>query len=223
MTIGAGAPPAVRTVAAFDFDGTLSNRDTLVPFLMRVRGRRPVLGALAARGPRLARGAFDDHARRQAKESLLIATVGGLRVEELEPFARQYAEHLLATQLRPDRVARLRWHQEQGHDTVIVSASPELYLEPLGALLGCTAVIATKLEVDREGQLTGRIFQSNVRGPVKVELLSAWLAATAGDPAETQRIYAYGDSDGDAEMLAMSDVPTRLRSREKLTAAPEPR
>jgi phosphatidylglycerophosphatase C len=214
VTTATGAPPAVRTVAAFDFDGTLTQRDTLVPFLMRVRGRTPVLRALATHGPSLARAALSAEARRHAKEALLIDLVGGWWVDELGPVVAEYAEHVVATQLRPDRLARLRWHQQQGHDVVVVSASPELYVAPAGALLGCTAVLATKLEVDRRGRLTGRIFRDNVRGPVKERLLRDWLGAA---PAH---LWAYGDSDGDADMLAMADIATRLRSREKLAAAP---
>jgi phosphatidylglycerophosphatase C len=214
VTTATGAPPAVRTVAAFDFDGTLTHRDTLVPFLVRVRGRLPVVRAFAAHGPAFARAALTAEARHSAKEALLIDTVGGWWLDELQPFAAEYAQHVVATQLRPDRLARLRWHQQQGHDVVVVSASPELYVAPVGTLLGCTAVLATELEVDRRGRLTGRIFRDNVRGPVKERLLRDWLG-----PAPTH-LWAYGDSDGDADMLAMADVATRLRPREKLAAAP---
>jgi len=210
----AQAAPAVRTVAAFDFDGTLTHRDTLLPFLVRVRGRLPVLRAVAANAAWLARSLRGDEARHRAKESLLVATVGGWWLDELHPVAEEYAQHVVDTQLRPDRVARLRWHQQQGHDVVVVSASPELYVARVAAMLGCTATLATQMEVDRRGRLTGRIFRANVRGPVKEERLRAWL----GDaPAH---LWAYGDSDGDAAMLAMADVATRLRPRETLSAQP---
>jgi len=193
------ASPTVRTVAAFDLDGTLTRRDTLVPFLMRVRGRGPVLRALAANTPSLARAALTAEARHRAKEALLIATLGGWWLEELQPVADAYAADVYETALRPDRVARLRWHQEQGHEVVIVSASPELYLAPLGRVLGVRAVLATGLEVDAAGRLTGRLWGDNVRGAEKVARLDAWLE---GDPAE---VWAYGDSDGDRELLARAD------------------
>jgi phosphatidylglycerophosphatase C len=207
-------PPPRPTVAAFDFDGTLTFRDTLVPFLMHVRGRAPVLRALLARSTSLARAARSDEARQSAKEALLIATLHGWWVDELRPSVASYAQHLVDSQLRADRLARLRWHQEQGHDVVIVSASPELYVAEVAALLGCTATLATQLEVDARGRLTGRIFDANVRGPVKERRLRAWLGPTP------VHLWAYGDSDGDADMLAMSNIATRLRSREKLS--PEP-
>src|SRR5581483_3766416 len=154
---------ALRTVAAFDFDGTLTRHDTLVPFLMRVRGRLPVLRAMLATAPGMARAALDGDARHAAKEALLIATLGGWWLDELRPYAADYARHLVASELRPDRLARLRWHREQGHEVVLVSASPELYVAPTAELLGCAATLATRLEVDRRDRLTGRIFEANVR------------------------------------------------------------
>jgi phosphatidylglycerophosphatase C len=217
VTAAAQAPTAVRTVAAFDFDGTLTQRDTLVPFLMRVRGRATVLRALAANAPALARTVVDADARRHAKESLLIATVHGWWLDELRPLAEDYAQHIVETQLRPDRLARLRWHQQQGHDVVLVSASPELYVGAVARLLGCTGTIATQLEVDRRGRVTGRIFGANVRGAEKERLLRTWLAETGDTPVH---LFAYGDSEGDADMLAMADIPTRLRARERLSERP---
>ena len=206
--------PAQRTVAAFDFDGTLTHRDTLVPFLVRVRGRAAVARALVVSAPTLLAAAAGRETRQRAKEALLIHTLNGWWLDELRPLADDYARDVVATQLRADRLARLRWHQDQGHDTVLVSASPELYVQPAGRLLGCTAVLASRLEVDRRGRVTGRLFGANVRGAEKPRLLREWLGA---EPAE---LWAYGDSEGDAEMLAMADVPTRLRARDKLTPAP---
>ena len=207
---------AARTVAAFDFDGTLTWRDTLVPFLVRVCGRPTVARALASASPTLLRTAAGLESRQRAKEVLLIATLRGWWLDELRPMAEQYAREVVEHRLRPDRLARLRWHQAQGHDVVLVSASPDLYVGPVGRELRCHAVLATALEVDRRGRVTGRLFGANVRGPEKERLLRDWL----GDGAGAVHLWAYGDSEGDAEMLAMADVAVRLQGRTRLT--PEP-
>jgi HAD superfamily hydrolase (TIGR01490 family) len=207
---------AQRTVAAFDFDGTLTHHDSLVPFLMRVRGRAAVMRALVSSAPVLLASATGRESRERGKEALLIATVNGWWVDELGPAVDEYAREVVEKRLRPDRVERLRWHQEQGHEVVLVSASPELYVGRVGELLGCAGVIATQLEVDRRGRLTGRLFGDNVWGVEKERLLREWLAGDA------VRLYAYGDSDGDAQMLAMADVGVRLGGRDRLGREPEP-
>jgi HAD superfamily hydrolase (TIGR01490 family) len=205
---------ASRTVAAFDFDGTLTRHDTLLPFLLRLRGRTAVASAVLGASPVLLRTAAGRDSRQRAKEALLTRTLRGWWLEELRAPAEEYARHVVEHELRADRVARLRWHLAQGHEVLLVSASPELYVAPVGRLLGCSAVLASQLEVDARDRLTGRLFGDNVRGPEKERLLRQWL----GDAPVF--LYAYGDSDGDAQMLAMADVAVRLGARTRLT--PEP-
>jgi HAD superfamily phosphoserine phosphatase-like hydrolase len=100
---------------------------------------------------------------------------------------------------------RLAWHRDEGHRTIIVSASLALYLEPFGRLAGFDDVIATRLEVGPAELLTGRILGENVRAAQKALLLGRLLGS---DPVT---VWAYGDSRGDREMLAMADHPMLLK------------
>ena len=70
--------------------------------------------------------------------------------------------------------------------------------------LGPDHVISCSLETDPAGLVTGRLLGGNVRGPEKANRLRAWLG---GDSVE---LWAYGDSSGDDELLAMADHPTRV-------------
>jgi phosphatidylglycerophosphatase C len=107
-------------------------------------------------------------------------------------------------------VSRARDHLERGHGVVVVSASPSIYLEPLAERLGFDAVLATRLEVDGSGRITGRMLGGNCRGPEKVARLEGWLAGRA------PRVYAYGNSSGDRELLARADVGVMVRPRTTL-------
>jgi len=215
VTAAVDSVARTRTVAAFDVDGTLSRRDTMVPFLVRVCGRAPVARALLTAGPVLLRTAAGIESRDRAKEALFIRTLRGWWLDELRPIAEEHARDVVERGLRPDRLQRLRWHQAQGHEVVLVSAALDVYMSPVGRLLGCTATIATRLEVDRRGRVTGRLFGDNVRGPAKQRLLREWLGA--GDEVT---LWAYGDSEGDTELLAMADHATLLRGGDRLAAEP---
>jgi phosphatidylglycerophosphatase C len=197
----------LRAVAVFDFDGTLVPRDSLLPFLRRVCGAAAVGRALALEGPRLAQVAVGRGDRELLKAALFGRLLAGRRVTDLEPVVREYAEYVVAQQVRPDVRARVEWHRAEGHALVIVSASPELYLVPIGQLLGFDAVLGTRLEVDADGRLTGRLLGRNVRGAEKVARLKAHLTE---DPLQ---LWAYGDSEGDRELLARADVATRVTRR----------
>lgn len=118
--------------------------------------------------------------------------------------------------MRPDTVARLRWHVRSGHRVVLVSASYRNYLEPLAERLGVEAVLSTELEIV-DGICTGELAGPNCRAAEKVTRLSDWLASRRIDSPE---IYAYGDSSGDRQMLELSDHPVLVGSR-RLDETPE--
>ncbi|MGI8755607.1 MAG: HAD-IB family hydrolase [Acidimicrobiales bacterium] len=197
---------AGRRIAAFDFDGTLTRRDTLLPFLVRSCGARRVARSVSLAAPRAARSRVsrlqaEVHHRDATKEALLAHLLGGRSAQWLADSGRSFAT-TLSDRLRPTMVEQVRWHRDQGHELIIVSASLRAYLEPFAANQGFHHVIAVGLEADDRGVLTGRLDGPNVRGPEKAVQLRQWLGAS---PPEV--MWAYGNSEGDAELLAMADVP----------------
>lgn len=191
-------------VAAFDFDGTLSHRDSLLPFLVRLCGAPAVLRAGIPRAHLIAGAGIGIVSRDRVKESILRPLLAGIPLASAEAEAEAYARHLLERELRPPVRERLEWHRSRGDEVVIVSASPDLYLGHVGRALGCAAVLSTRLEVE-DGRLTGRLVGRNVRGPEKVARLDAWLDGSRPE------VWAYGDSDGDRQLLARADHAFRRR------------
>ena len=196
-----------RVVAAFDLDGTLTRRDTLLPFLLKACGPaatyRAVLGVSLLLVRALAGGARRD----VAKEALLVRLLAGRPVEPLAEVAEAFADDVMPM-LRPEMIERVAEHRRAGHELVIVSASPELYVAPLGRRLGFDAVLGTRLETDAEGRLTGRLLGPNCRGEEKAVRLREWLGEEG-----TAEIWAYGDSRGDREMLALARTGIRVHRR----------
>jgi phosphatidylglycerophosphatase C len=212
-----GARPPLRrpnVVAAFDVDKTLTTHDCVVPFLRRVGGRRFLL-RLAMRSPELA-VAVVRRRRDRIKALATRAAVRGRRHDEIVDEARSFAEVVWERWMRPDTVARLRWHLEEGHRVVLVSASYRDYLEPLAERLGAHAVLSTELEV-RDGICTGNLDGPNCRAAVKAERLRTWITEQKISGVE---IHAYGDSAGDRDLLALADHPTLVRSS-PIDVAPE--
>lgn len=187
----------MRTVAAFDFDKTLSTRDNVLPFVRLAVGRTRFAAGLALASFRLVAG------RDAAKAELVRRTLTGYDANRLAGVASAFAASVFDEHLRPDVLERVAWHRDQGHEIVIVSASFASYLEPVAERLGIDAVLATELEVDR-GRLTGRLSGPNVRGREKVRRLEAWIGS---EPVE---LWAYGDSAGDDALLARADHAIRV-------------
>jgi len=219
---GAKTGPAATTVAAFDFDGTLAPGDSLIGFLRMLCGDRALGAAVAATWRELAMVPRGGEFRDRAKEALLRRVLPGYTLESVEAVAQVYADRL-ERRLRTDVLKRFRWHQSSEHRVVIVSASPAIYLDALAQRIGLDegSVLATLLVVDAHGRLTGELDGANCRGPEKATRLRAWLASqpgSAGSPPPA--LWAYGDSAGDAELLAMADFPTRVTKARLLTPPP---
>ena len=194
-------------VAAFDVDGTLTTRDCVMPFLIRVAGLRRVATS-ALRSPvllvRVAVGCGD---RDRLKQAVVGRLMRGRPAEAVEEAGRAFAREAVSRWIRPDTLARLRWHRESGHEIVLVSASLRQYLEPLASevLGGVHALICTDVESTDGGVLTGRLVGGNCRGSEKSRRLASWI------DGRSVTLYAYGDSSGDREMLAMANHPVRVR------------
>ena len=197
-----------RPLAAFDLDGTLTHRDTLLPFLRRAFGRGRTYRTLLASSLPLARAAaFGGAHRDAAKAAVLRGVLAGAPLDGLTEAAEAFADHVVARGLRPEVCDRVDWHRAEGHELVLVSASPELYVAPIGRRLGFDTVLATRLEVGADGLLTGRLQGANCRGPEKVVRMREWRREGLSID------YAYGDSAGDREMLDLAVTAVKLPRR----------
>jgi phosphatidylglycerophosphatase C len=210
--------PHKTVLAVFDFDGTLTAGDTSLPFVLYALGSaggwRTLLPLAPLFGLDFVTAVWEEKApgrgdvlggvrgRWEAKvhQRLLRRCFSGMagdRLRELgEGFARQEVERFV----RPAGLARLRWHREQGHCCVLISASIDLYLEPWGRRVGFDHVLGTSLEFDETGAFTGRFATESCWGRAKVRRLSSHFGSL-GD----YTLYAYGDSAGDRALLTIAD------------------
>jgi HAD superfamily hydrolase (TIGR01490 family) len=195
-------PMSERPVlAVFDFDGTLTKRDSLPGFLLHACGPLRAARAFALELPAVLEALRHDEARDFAKERIFARAFAGLDAEAVDEAARAYAHRVVETGLRSDVRAKLEWHRAQGHALCIVSASLEPYLKVVAERLGVGHLACTHLEVGADGKLTGAMVGGNCRRAEKVARLRTLL-----EP-EHFEIWAYGDSKGDTELLALADHP----------------
>lgn len=192
------APEPVPAVA-FDFDGTLTWRDSVLAFLEWRCGRGAFLAGLASLLP--ATLAYVANQDRGALKSKLIGKyLGGLTPAQIAVDARAFHASRSEALMRPDALARWRDWQTRGARLLIVTASPEIIVRPFAEALGADMLIGTRLAVDPSGLISGALDGPNCRGPEKVARLRTALGVDALLAA------AYGDTSGDADMLRMADV-----------------
>jgi phosphatidylglycerophosphatase C len=195
-------------IAAFDVDGTLTTRDCVVPFLRRVAGTRHLAQHLGT-DARQTVPALIRRDRNELKARAAQAALADRPVQEVGRHAMDFAKAVHTSWLRADTLEMLRSHQAAGDTIVLVSASFEVYLRPLGDLLQVDDVLATRLVVSADQRFTGDLDGPNCRGPEKVRRLYAWLHERHAELGGRTGVHvtAYGDSTGDRELLLDADVP----------------
>jgi phosphatidylglycerophosphatase C len=191
-------------IAAFDLDGTITDRDCVVPFLRDVAGTVSLTLGMLARPIMLSRAVLH-RSRDELKAAAAVAAFRSCDPAEVHALADDFARRVHTDWLRPEAVEQIRQHRAAGDSLVVVSASFEIYVEPLAELLGIDHVLATRLAVGPNGRFTGALDGANCRGPEKVRRLHAWLDEVHGGRSAVE-VVAYGDSRGDRELLADADV-----------------
>ena len=190
-------------VAAFDFDGTITTKDTLVTFLEYLDGKLECWGKLITMTPTFIGFGTGMISRQQVKEALITRFFGGYPLELLEFHGYEFARsEALAKLMRKEAMERIAWHHQQNHRLVLVSAGIGPYIAPWGLIHGFDDVLCSHLEVNETHEITGKLVGMNCRGPEKVKRLEELLG-----PREDYVLYAYGNSDGDKELLEYADFP----------------
>lgn len=186
-----------KTLALFDFDGTITNKDSFVDFLHYAVGTtRLILGLirlLPAISAYFVKLMPNDH----LKTLFLTRFFKNWSCEQFESKAQAYATEQLPRLLKAGALERIRWHQEQQHVVYIISASPEDWLRPWCHSLSLE-LISTQLE-KIDNRITGKMRTLNCHGQEKVRRIREAIALD-----EFESIYAYGDSRGDRPMLDLA-------------------
>jgi phosphatidylglycerophosphatase C len=193
-------------VAAFDLDGTLTKGGSVFPWLKSIAGRGRTWRAALSLAMPLTIGAvrssrWADYAKERLFMKLLAGLDEGVVIAESRTFAERHLEH----EGRVPLLARLAWHRDQGHDVVLVSASPQVYVDVMTELLSARGGLGTRLAVDPRGRLTGGYLGKNCRGTEKMRRLEEWI--TERHYPAPPVIYAYGNSRGDRRMLSGATYP----------------
>ena len=192
-------PAPDAPVVAFDFDGTLTVRDSFSAFLKwRAGPLRWWLGCLRLAPAGLAYAFHRDRGRIKAEAVREFLT--GTPRQQLEADAKTFAEQYSRSLLRPDALeVWKRWRSEPVR-LVIVTASPDFVVAPFARGLGADQLIGTHFVFDAQDRITGAYVTPNCRGPEKVVRMKQ----AFGDNFRLKA--AYGDTAGDREMIAMAET-----------------
>ncbi len=190
----------MRQIAFFDFDGTITYKDTLLEIAKFHKGKAAWLVGMLLLSPLLIGMKLKLVNNTRMKERYLSFFFGGISVEDFQILCEAFVQQKIPALLRPGALAEIKKHQDAGTPVVLVSASPENWLKSWCAANNITC-IATRLAV-KDGLITGTIDGNNCFGPEKVRRIRELY-----DLSDFQQIFCYGDSSGDRELLEIATSP----------------
>ena len=185
-------------LALFDFDGTITTRDSLPDFIKYAVGKPAYYIGLTILSPMLAAflgGFLSNHV---AKQKMMGWFFKNWEAGRFQSVAERYSRQKISAILRPEAVEKIEWHQQRGDRVIVVSASMEDWMKPWCEMRSLE-LLSTRLEVE-QGMLTGKFATANCHGKEKVNRIRCHV-----DLDDFEKIYAYGDTDGDREMLMLAD------------------
>jgi phosphatidylglycerophosphatase C len=186
-----------RKLVLFDFDGTITTKDTLVEFVHFYRGRRKYLTGMFMLAPYMALFLFRLIPNWKAKQYFLSHYFSGEKIADFNSRCLDFSTKVLPVLIRPQALEAIRKYRRENTTIAVVSASAENWVKPWCDQQGIHC-LATRLEV-KDGIITGKLEGRNCYGDEKVCRIQENFDVTA-----FQEVLAYGDSAGDKEMLDLA-------------------
>ena len=190
-------PAMKKKLILFDFDGTLTKGDSMFAFIAFAKGDAALWSSLILLSPWLVMQKLGLYPAEKAKQKLLAYHFKGDRKEYLEEQGKAFATRRLPAMFRDIALEKLHFHRSKGHEVWIVTASLDMWVGPWAQQQGLP-YLATQAEYV-DGKYTGEFSTPNCNGPEKVRRIQEVL-----NKEDFERVYAYGDSKGDKEMLAFA-------------------
>jgi phosphatidylglycerophosphatase C len=187
----------VKRIAFFDFDGTITTKDTLLELIKYQAGVTNFYLGVLVNAPFLFAYKLKIIPRQLAKEKILAYFFRGKSLALFQSICDLFTVKVLPSLIRPKAIAEIKKLLEMNFEVVVVSASAENWIKKW-----CDEVeiklIATQLE-SRDNLLTGNLKGNNCHGEEKVIRIRS-----AYNLSQYQEIYCYGDSNGDKAMLTLA-------------------
>lgn len=191
-------------LALFDFDGTLTIHDSFIMFAKHSIGKLGFYKAFIKTLPWIILWKVGLRSNSKAKEHLFSALYKGMDYDCFKNNCIRF-EQCIKNDERSDMMAKLQTHKAHGDRVIIVSASIIDWITPWARSHNIEDVLATEVEVDENGQLTGFFKTPNCYGQEKVKRIFEYI--TDFKKYET---WAYGDSSGDNHMLSIVKYPSKV-------------
>ncbi|MFI3297985.1 MAG: HAD family hydrolase [bacterium] len=190
----------MRNIIVYDFDGTITTKDTFPLFIKFVKGTGGFLFIFLLFSPILVLMKLGLYEKDKAKEKMFAFVFKGVDYSLFKQWCLDFAPKHKCI-LRAKALSSIKEYSDQDNTTLyIISASIKDWIEPFFAKDDFKMIIATEIEVDSSGKLTGRFKSKNCNREQKIERLLA-----VEPNRKSYYLTVYGDSSGDKPLITFAD------------------
>ena len=187
-----------KGLALFDFDGTITSKDSLLEFIKFSVGKLKFLMVMGLFSPFIFYYVFLIKKGETAKMMVLSYLFKNKTEEQMISMGLEFAQKVIPQLVLPNAINEINEFKKRGDRLVVISASLDIWLKPWTDEMGIE-LLSTKMEF-KGGKFTGRFATPNCVGDEKVTRIKDYL-----DIEDYRPIYAYGNSSGDQAMLNLAD------------------
>lgn len=202
--------------AIFDVDLTLTSKDTFIEFykFLCKQDKRFLIyfNKVVHAGLMYCLKFYDE---KKSKEQYL-SFLNGLSVDVVNEFSKKFfEEHLLKKLLYKDGLLEIEKCKSKGYKVILISASPEFYLNNFNQLYSIDYVLGTRYEI-KDGFYTGKMLGYNNKGEEKVLRLYEFLHKNNIENVDFQNSCMYSDSLNDLSLFNLVGNRFLINSKNKI-------
>jgi phosphatidylglycerophosphatase C len=189
-----------KNIAFFDFDGTITTKDTMLEFAQYCHNPTKYWLGMALILPWLMGMKVGLVSKQKAKEKFITYFFRNIGIQKFNDDCNSFTKEAMPHLIKADALVAIKKFQSENTEVVIVSASAENWVAPW-CIQQNIVFLCTRLEV-KENKITGKLLGQNCNGVEKVNRIKQQF-----DTASYENIYCYGDTDGDKPMLRLATQP----------------
>lgn len=199
-------------IIVFDLDGTITQRDTYLPFLFGLLLRKPwIIYRLYALPIAVAMHFAGLRNNTWLKKVFLKAFMKGMSQHDINDWVEEFTDKVLEDGLRDGALSELNKHKQAHACILLVSASLDIYVNRISEKLGMHATLCTEVGWDNN-KITGELKTDNCYGEEKITRLQAWMTQHGGEVVNV----AYSDHHSDIGLLNFAEIGVAVSPSKKL-------
>lgn len=179
-----------KGVAFFDFDGTITFKDSFIEFIKYTFGTTLYLKCLLINAPFVILYFLGLYSNHQLKERFFGFFFKNSLETEIKAKGALFGTNQLSKICFPSAMRLIQWHQAQNHDIYILTASSSIWLDNWCKTNQLT-LIGTEFEAIN-GVYTGKIAGKNCHGQEKANRIADLL-----NEYNKNKTYGYGNEKAD--------------------------